>query len=109
MPVFTGKAFEMVTVPICALLFVLCGLCTSVMWSCIFNLATEGLGKYTASASGIFMMMVVGGGLLPLLQNFVADNAGYMLSYIVPLAGVVYMCFYALIGSRNVNKNIPVN
>ena len=55
------------------------------------------------------MMMVVGGGLLPLLQNFVADNAGYMLSYIVPLAGVFYMCFYALIGSRNVNKNIPVN
>lgn len=109
MPVFNGKAFEMVTVPICALLFVLCGLCTSVMWSCIFNLATEGLGKYTASASGIFMMMVVGGGLLPLLQNFVADNAGYMLSYIVPLAGIVYMCFYALIGSRNVNKNIPVN
>ena len=108
MPVFTGSSFEMVTVPIAALLFVLCGLCTSVMWPCIFNLATEGLGKYTAAASGIFMMMVVGGGILPLLQNFIADNAGYLISYIVPLIGLAYLCFYAIAGSKNVNKNIPV-
>jgi len=32
--------------------FVLCGLCASVMWGNIFNLATSGLGKYTATASG---------------------------------------------------------
>ena len=63
MPVFTGSSFTMVTVPVSALLLVLCGLCTSVMWASIFNLATEGLGKYTAAASGIFMMMVVGGGV----------------------------------------------
>ena len=62
MPVFTGTSFQMVTVPIAAMFLVLCGLCTSIMWSSIFNLATEGLGKYTAQASGIFMMMVVGGG-----------------------------------------------
>ncbi|GAB6976342.1 MFS transporter [Prevotella falsenii] len=109
MPVFTGSAFNMVIVPVSALLLVLCGLCTSVMWPCIFNLATEGLGKYTEPASGIFMMMVVGGGLLPLLQNFVADRSGYLVSYFVPLVGVAYMCFYALIGSKNVNKNIPVD
>ncbi len=109
MPVFTGSSFDMVVVPISALLLVLCGLCTSVMWACIFNLATEGLGKYTASASGIFMMMVVGGGLFPLLQNFIADHAGYLTSYIVPLLGVAYMCFYALVGSKNVNKDIPVD
>ncbi len=109
MPVFTGNAFDMVVVPISALLLVLCGLCTSVMWACIFNLATEGLGKYTASASGIFMMMVVGGGLFPLLQNFVVDHAGYLTSYIVPLLGVAYMFFYAVVGSRNVNKDIPVD
>lgn len=109
MPVFTGSSFNMVVVPICALLLVLVGLCTSVMWACIFNLATEGLGKYTASASGIFMMMVVGGGLIPLFQNFIADQAGYLTSYLVPLLGVAYMCFYAVIGSKNVNKNIPVD
>ena len=109
MPVFTGSAFNMVVVPVSALLLVLCGLCTSVMWPCIFNLATEGLGKYTKPASGIFMMMVVGGGLLPLLQNFIADQSGYLVSYFVPLAGVAYMCFYTLIGSKNVNKDIPVD
>jgi FHS family L-fucose permease-like MFS transporter len=108
MPVFTGSSFQMVVVPIAALLLVLCGLCTSIMWASIFNLATEGLGKYTAAASGIFMMMVVGGGLLPLLQNFIADNIGYLLSYIVPIIALAYLCFYALIGSKNVNKDIPV-
>ena len=108
MPVFTGESFQMTTVPVAALLLVLCGLCTSVMWSSIFNLATEGLGKYTAAASGIFMMMVVGGGILPLIQSFIADKSGYLLSYIVPLAGVAYLFFYALVGSKNVNTDIDV-
>lgn len=109
MPVFTGSSFQMVTVPIAALLLVLCGLCTSIMWASIFNLATEGLGKYTAAASGIFMMMVVGGGLIPLLQNYIADQShSYMLSYIVPLLAMAYMLFYAVAGSKNVNKDIPV-
>ena len=109
MPVFTGSGFAMETVPMSALLLVLCGLCTSVMWSCVFNLATEGLGKYTAAASGIFMMMVVGGGVLPLIQNAIADSSlGYMISYIVPLVGLAYLCFYALVGSKNVNTDIPI-
>ena len=109
MPAFTGSGFSMTTVPASALLLVLCGLCTSVMWSCVFNLATEGLGKYTAAASGIFMMMVVGGGVLPLIQNAIADSAaGYMISYIVPLLGLAYLCFYSMFGCKNVNKDIPV-
>ena len=108
MPVFTGSSFAMVTVPVSALLLVLCGLCTSVMWASIFNLATEGLGKYTAAASGIFMMMVVGGGVLPLIQNFIADKTGYMVSYIVPLIALAYLLFYAVWGCKNVNKDIPV-
>ena len=98
---------EMTTVPLSAVLLVLCGLCTSVMWASIFNLATEGLGKYTAQASGIFMMMVVGGGVLPVVQNFFAD-LGYMPSYFVYLLAVAYMFYYALIGCKNVNKDIPV-
>lgn len=108
MPLFTGTAFEMSTVPLSALLLVLCGLCTSVMWASIFNLATEGLGKYTAQASGIFMMMVVGGGIIPLIQNFIADHAGYMISYVVPLLCMLYMFCYATFLSKNVNKDIPV-
>ena len=109
MPVFTGTSFAMVTVPVSALLLVLCGLCTSVMWASIFNLATEGLGKYTAAASGIFMMMVVGGGVLPLIQNYIADKAGYMISYVVPLIALAYLLFYAVLGCKNVNKDIPVD
>ncbi len=111
MPVFSSEkmAIVMETVPVSAVLFVLCGLCTSVMWSCIFNLATEGLGKYTAAASGIFMMMVVGGGVLPLIQTYIADGAmGYLASYCVPLLGLAYILFYALVGCKNVNKDIPV-
>ena len=99
---------EMTTVPMSALLLVLCGLCTSVMWASIFNLATEGLGKYTAQASGIFMMMVVGGGVLPVVQSFFADFMGYMPSYFVYLLAMAYMFYYALIGCKNVNKDIPV-
>lgn len=108
MPLFTGTSFAMTTIPLSALLLVLCGLCTSIMWASIFNLATEGLGKYTAQASGIFMMMVVGGGVLPLIQNFIADHAGYMLSYFVPLIAMAYMFVYATFFSKNVNKDIPV-
>ncbi len=109
MPVFTGSTFEMVKVPLAALLLVLCGLCTSIMWGGIFNLAVEGLGKYVALASGIFMMMVVGGGILPLFQNWIADITTYMTSYWVIIAGLAYLLYYALIGSKNVNKNIPVD
>lgn len=109
MPVFTGSAFAMAQVPVSALLLVLCGLCTSIMWGSIFNLATAGLGKYTPLASGIFMMMVVGGGVIPLLQGWLADLVGYMSSYWLILAGVLYMMFYALVGSKNVNKDIKID
>jgi FHS family L-fucose permease-like MFS transporter len=105
---FTGSGFAVTEVPLSAILLVLCGLCTSIMWGGIFNLATEGLGKYTAAGSGIFMMMVVGGGILPLAQNWIADISTYMISYLVPVAGMAYMLYYALIGSKNVNKDIPV-
>jgi FHS family L-fucose permease-like MFS transporter len=101
-------SFGLLEVPINAAFLVLVGLCTSIMWGGIFNLAVEGLGKYLAAASGIFMVMVCGGGILPALQGWVADFAGYMPSYWVIVAGLAYLLFYALIGSKNVNKNIPV-
>lgn len=95
-------------VPIASTLLVLTGLFTSVMWSCIFNLAVEGLGKYTAKASGIFMTMVVGGAIWPSLQASIAGHVGIMISYIVPLTCAAYILFYALIGCKNVNKEIKV-
>lgn len=105
-----GLSIGNANVPINAVYLILCGLCTSVMWGGIFNLAVEGMGKYVASASGIFMTMVVGGGILPLIQNAVADNtSGYMVSYWVPFLGLAYLLYYALIGSKNVNTDIPVD
>ena len=113
LPVFNGAAgVGLVNVPVNAALLVLCGLCTSVMWGGIFNLAVEGLGKYTEKASGIFMALVCGGGILPLLQNAIVDmgdGVAYLQSYWVIAVGLVYMLFYALVGSKNVNKDIPVN
>ncbi len=97
------------TVPVSAFLLVLCGLCTSVMWGAIFNLAVEGLGKYTAQASGIFMMMVVGGGIMPLVQSWIASVAGYMPSYWLVVAMLAYLLFYGVAGCKNVNTNIPVD
>ena len=108
MPVFQSDiSFGMVEVPISITFFILCGLCTSVMWGGIFNLAVEGLGKYTAAASGIFMMMVCGGGILPVIQGWIADMTSFMSSYWVIFGGMLYFLFYALVGSRNVNKDIP--
>lgn len=108
LPVFDGaKGFAMANVPINAALLVLVGLCTSVMWGGIFNLAVEGLGKYTERASGIFMALVCGGGILPLVQNGIVDVTGsYLASYWIIIAGLAYMLFYALVGSKNVNKDI---
>ncbi len=103
------SGFTMAQVPISALFLVLCGLCTSIMWGGIFNLAVEGLGKYTAQASGIFMMMVVGGGVMPLIQNWIADTTTYLTSYWLVVAMLAYLFFYGVVGSKNVNKDIPVD
>lgn len=101
LPVFESNiSFSMLKVPINIMFLVGCGLCTSVMWGSIFNLALEGLGRYTESASGIFMTMVCGGGILPLLQGYIADLYGYIPSYYMILLCFVYILFYALIGSK---------
>lgn len=90
-----------VSVPVGVAAFICVGFCTSVMWGGIFNMAVEGLGKYTAAASGIFMTMVFGCAVMVALQAFVADVTGnYLISYIVPLLCAAYILFYALVGSR---------
>lgn len=110
MPAYqAGVGFSMYEVPISAMFLVLCGLCTSVMWGGIFNLAVEGLGKFTAQASGIFMMMVVGGGVMPLIQNWIAGEWGYMSSYWLIIAMFLYLLYYGCIGCKNVNGDIPVS
>lgn len=101
--------FVKAALPLNMIFMVLCGLCTSVMWGSIFNLAAEGLGKYTPMASGIFMALVCGGGIVPFVQNWLADSVGSLLSYWLIIAALVYLLYYAVWGSKNVNREIPVD
>ena len=93
-------SFTLVEIPMGVMFFVLCGLCTSVMWGAIFNLAVEGLGKYTSIASGLFMVMVCGGGIVPFIQGAVADSVGFVQSYWVLVAALAYMLWFAVAGSK---------
>lgn len=94
-------------VPLSTILLILVGLCMAPMWGAIFNMSVEGLGKYTEEASGVFMTMVVGGGIMNLIQNWMAQHWGYMNSYWLVILMVGYILFFSLWGSRNVNKDIP--
>ena len=91
-------------VPVGIFAFLLVGLCTSVMWGGIFNMAVEGLGKYTAIASGIFMTMVFGCAVMLAIQAQVADMTDYMTSYWVVIFCAAYILFYALVGSKPAKK-----
>ena len=94
-----------VEVPVGVAAFILVGLCTSVMWGGIFNMAVEGLGKYTAAASGIFMTMVFGCAVMVAIQAYVVDLTGsYLTSYFIPLLCAAYIMFYAFIGSKPAKK-----
>lgn len=91
-------------VPVGVFAFILVGLCTSVMWGGIFNMAVEGLGKFTAAASGIFMTMVFGCAVMVALQALVADRVSILSSYWIPVACAAYIFFYALVGSKPTKK-----
>ena len=103
---------ENATVPLSCVFIFLCGLCTSIMWGGIINLSTEGLGKYTAKASGIFMVMVFGGGMMPFFQDLVLVQQlgiSYLNSYWLIVAMLAYILFYSIWGCKNVNKDIKVD
>ena len=105
LPVFRSD-FSFGTEPIrLGLVFlILCGLATSVMWGAIFSLATTGLGQATAQASGIFMTMVCGGGILPALQAWIADRTSFTASFGLVLLCLAYLLFYALRGYRPASR-----
>ena len=106
--IFIPETLTIGKIPVSLIFLTLCGLCTSIMWGSIFNLSAEGLGKYTAAASGIFMTLVCGGGIIPFIQNALADKVGSLQSYWLLVACLAYLIFYAVWGSKNVNKDIPV-
>ena len=102
-------SFQGNSIPTKCFLIAACGLSTSVMWGGIFNLAVEGLGKYPEAASGLFMMMVVGGGIMPLIQDFIAKATSPITSYWLVIAMLGYILYYSTIGCKNVNKDIKVD
>jgi FHS family L-fucose permease-like MFS transporter len=92
-------SFGTVTIPLNAIFFTLCGIFTSVMWGAIFNLSVTGLGKYTAVASGLFMVMVCGGGIFPAIQGVLAKGS-ILSSFWLPVVLAAYLLIYALFLSR---------
>lgn len=96
MTVFTGRGFDVVTVPLGTCLLATTGLFASVMWPAVYNLTVEGLGKHTEAASGLVMTMIVGGGIVPLVQGYVADRFGYAPSYVISVVSALYLLAYGV-------------
>ncbi|MFY0653467.1 MAG: sugar MFS transporter [Cyclobacteriaceae bacterium] len=76
------------------------GLFNSIMWSNVFTLAIDGLGKYTSQASSLLVMMILGGALVPLLQGYLADMLGVQLSFAFPIICYAYLLYYGLKGYK---------
>ncbi len=85
--------------------FISGGLFLSIMWPSIFDLAIAGLGKNTGKASSFLIMMILGGGVIPLVQGKICDldltnpdgifGITYThFSYVIPLLGFAYLAFY---------------
>ena len=89
--------------PLSMAFMVAVGLCTSVMWGGIFNMAAEGLGKYVPMGSGIFMACVFGGFFIP-VQGWIADKASILNAYWLSIALLAYVLFYALVLSKPSKK-----
>lgn len=71
------------------------GLFCSIMWSNIFTLSIDGLGKYTSQGSSLLIMAIVGGALIPPIQAKFADlTDSFQLSYIVPAICFIYIAFF---------------
>ena len=83
-------------------LLVVVGLFHSVMWGAIFTLSVNKLGKYTSVASGVFMIGVIGGSLLPLFQGIFADamQGAWRWTWSIVFLGELYILYYALWGSK---------
>jgi FHS family L-fucose permease-like MFS transporter len=88
--------------------FVSGGLFCSVMWPCIFSLATQGLGKYTSQGSAFLIMMILGGAFIPALQGKIADMHGINISYWIPVICFLYLAYFAF-KTKNILKSQGIN
>jgi len=102
----SSLTFIKTEIPVSILLLVLVGMCNSVMWTCIFILATRGLKGSTNLASGVFMMMVCGGGILPVVQGHLADMIGFRMSYVIGVLCLSVIFSYSIYSIMIVKNKI---
>ena len=76
----------------------LVGLFNSIMFPSIFTLGIEGLGPLTGEASGLLIMAIVGGAIIPELQGLLADRVGLHHAFILPVICYLYILFFAVKG-----------
>ena len=81
---------------------ILVGFFNSIMFPTIFTLGIAKLGPLTGDGSGILVMAIVGGAILPVIQGSLADHVGIHHAFILPVLCYLYIAYYALKGSKPV-------
>jgi FHS family L-fucose permease-like MFS transporter len=78
--------------------FISVGLFCSTLWPCIFTISIAGLGNKTNTASSLLIMMIMGGGVVSLIQGALADEnmLGIQHSYWVGVVCFAYLAYFAL-------------
>jgi MFS transporter, FHS family, L-fucose permease len=79
---------------------ILVGFFNSIMFPSIFTLGVAELGPLTGDGSGVMIMAIVGGALIPLAQGAVADKIGIHHAFFLPVICYLYILFFALVGSK---------
>jgi len=92
--------FPIAKVPLSVVFLVVVGLFNSVMWPCIFPLGINKLGSQTSAGSGLMVTMVAGGAFIPLIQGFIADQFGFMNSFLICIGCYGYILYFALKGYK---------
>jgi len=82
--------------PLAMWAILLVGLCNSIMFPTIFALAVKGLGPLTGRGSGVLIMAIFGGAVVPMLQALLADALGLTVSFVVPMLCYGYIWLFAL-------------
>jgi FHS family L-fucose permease-like MFS transporter len=79
------------------------GFFNSIMFPTIFTLAIAGLGPLTGEGSGLLIMAIVGGAVIPFIQGAMADAMGLHHAFLLPLICYLYIAFYGFVGSKPKN------
>ena len=79
---------------------ILVGFFNSIMFPSIFTLGVAELGPLTGDGSGVMIMAIVGGAIVPLMQGWIADRIGIHHAFFLPVLCYIYILYFALSGSK---------